>query len=57
MTGDELRQLADDIWEQDTSSEKARLLTYAVLYGWAARLDREASRDPPTTPTPTDPTE
>ena len=57
MTGDELRQVAEDIFDHDTSSEMARLLTYAVLYGWAARLDREASRDPPTTPAPTDPTE
>lgn len=56
MTGDELRQVAEDIWEHETSSELARLLTYAVLYGWAARLDREAARDPPTTPAPTDPT-
>ena len=45
VTGDELRQVAEDIWKHDTSSEKARLLTYAVLYGWAARLDREASSD------------
>lgn len=46
MTGDDIRQLAEDIWEHDTSSEKARLLTYAVLFGWAARLDLETSRDP-----------
>lgn len=45
VTGDELRQVAEDIFDHDTSSEKARLLAYAVLYGWAARLDREASPD------------
>lgn len=45
MTSDDIRALADSIWEQDTACERVRLLTYAVLYGWAARLDREASPD------------
>lgn len=45
MTSDDIRALADSIWEQDTACERVRLLTYAVLYGWAARLDRETSSD------------
>lgn len=50
MTTDDIRELAEAIWKRDTANENVRLLTYAVLYGWAARLDREASRDPPTGP-------
>ena len=41
MTGDELRALAQDIWEHEPISTTARLITCAVLETRADRLDEK----------------
>lgn len=41
MTGDELRALADDIWQHEPISTTARLITCAVLETKAAQLDEK----------------